>query len=82
MISKNKIQLMVPHASIKEFPLSKDISEERAMWVTRVMEYDVDIKITKIMRGKGFCEHIVSTFKNPNKDSLVLQEDQMTNIDT
>ena len=44
---------MVPHASIKEFLLNKDINEKRVGQITKVMEYDIDIKIPKLMRGKG-----------------------------
>ena len=43
LLSHNKIHLLVPHASVKDILLSKDISEKRAGWITKVMEYDVDI---------------------------------------
>ena len=56
LLSHNKIHLLVPHASVKDFLLRKDISEKRAGWITRVMEYDVDIQITKLVRGKGLCK--------------------------
>lgn len=72
MLSNNRIQLMVPHAIIQEFLLSRDINKKRVGWITRVMEYDVDIKITKLVRGKGLCEKLVSTFETPMEVSLVL----------
>lgn len=56
LISNNKIHVMVAHPTVKEFMLSKDLSEKRARWITRVMEFDVDIKITKLVRGRGLCE--------------------------
>ena len=56
LLSHNKIHLLVPHVSMKEFILSKDINEKIARWVTKVMEYDVDIQITKLVRGKGLCK--------------------------
>ena len=43
LLSHYKIHLLVPHASVKDFLLRKDISEKRAGWITKVMEYDVDI---------------------------------------
>lgn len=43
LLSHNKIHLLVHHASVKDFLLRKDISEKRAGWITKVMEYDVDI---------------------------------------
>ena len=56
LLSQSKIQLLVPYASVKDFLLSRDINEKRESWITKVMEYDVDIKITKLVRGKGLCE--------------------------
>lgn len=40
MLSHNKVQLLVPHASVKEFLLNKDINEKRVGWITKIMEYD------------------------------------------
>ena len=56
LLSHNKIHLLVPHASVKDFLLSKDISEKRAGWIIKVMEHDDDIQITKLVRGKGLCK--------------------------
>ena len=56
LLSHNKIYFLVPHASAKDFLLSKDISEKRVGWITNVMEYDVDIQITKLVRGKRLCK--------------------------
>ena len=49
---------MVAHPSVKEFLSSKDLNEKRAGWITRVMEYDVDIHITKLVRGGGLYEQL------------------------
>ena len=62
LISHNRVHLLVPHASVKDFLLDKDINEKRAGWITKVMEYDVDIIITKLVRGKGLCEEFLSSF--------------------
>ena len=43
LLSHNKIHLVVHHANVRDFILSKDSSEKRAEWITKVMEYDVDI---------------------------------------
>ncbi|KAH9298125.1 hypothetical protein KI387_029807, partial [Taxus chinensis] len=59
LVSNNKVQLLVSHAGVKDFLLNKDLNEKRAGWITRVMEYDIEIKITKLVRGKGLCEQLV-----------------------
>lgn len=43
LLYHKKIHFLVPHANVKDFILSKDISEKRVGWITKVMEYDVDI---------------------------------------
>lgn len=64
MLSNNKIILMVAHPSVKEFLLSKDLSDKRVGWVTKLMEYDVEIKVTKLVGGKLFCEYLVGSTNN------------------
>ncbi|KAH9295059.1 hypothetical protein KI387_038647 [Taxus chinensis] len=58
LVSNNKIQLLVSHAGVKDFLLNKDLNEKRAGWITRVMEYDIEIKVTKLVCGKGLCEQL------------------------
>jgi hypothetical protein len=62
---------MIPHFSIKYFLWSIYINGKIFGWVTRVMDYDIDIKITKIVRVKGLCEKLVSTFESPIEAYLV-----------
>ena len=68
---------MVPHASVKEFLLKKDVNEKRVGWITKVMECDIDIKITKLVRGKGLCEKMASYFGTCEEFSLLIQGEQL-----
>ncbi len=78
LLSHRKIQLLVPHASVKDFLLSRDINERRAGWITKVMEYDVDIKITKLVKGKGLCEKMLSPPDTVEEVSLLIEDEQPT----
>ena len=40
------------------------------------MEYDVDIKITKLVRGKGLCEDLFSSFETTKEVALVIKNEQ------
>lgn len=60
LVSNNKIKILVSHAGVKDFLLKKDLNEKRAGWITRVMEYDIEIKVTKLVHGKGLCEQLAS----------------------
>lgn len=56
MFLNNKIHLLVAHPTVKDFLLNKDVSDKRARWIMKVMEFDVDIQVTNLVRGKGLCE--------------------------
>lgn len=58
LLTHSKVHLKVTHPSVKEFLLSKDLNEKRAGWITKVMEYDIDIQTTKLVRGRGLCEYL------------------------
>lgn len=65
--------ILVPHVSVKQFLLNKDINEKRVGWITKVMEYDIDIKITKLVRGKELCEQMTSYFETPEEATFLIQ---------
>lgn len=67
LVSNNKIHILVAHPSVKEFLLNKDLSEKRAGWITKVMEFDVNINITKLVRGRGLCEQLASNSEDAQK---------------
>ena len=77
LLSHNKVRLLVPHVSVKDFLLNKDINEKRAGWITKVMEYDVDIKITKLVRGKGIYEELLSSFDIVEEVALLIENEQL-----
>ena len=61
MLSHNKIPLLVPHVGVKDFLLNKDVNEKMVGRITKVMEYDIDIKITNLVRVKGLCNQMTSS---------------------
>lgn len=74
LLSHNKVQLLVRHASVNDFHFKKDINEKRAIWITKVMDYDIDIKITNLVRSKGLCEKMISSQEITKEVALVLEE--------
>ena len=75
LLSHNRVHLLVPHASGKDFLLDKDINEKRVGWITKVMEYDVDIKITKLAGGKGLYEEFLSSFDILEEVTLLIENE-------
>ena len=78
LLSHNKVHLLVPHASVKDFLSNKDINEKRVGWITKIMEYDVEIKITKLVRGKGFYEELLSSFDIEKEVTRLIENEQPT----
>ena len=75
-MSHNKIHLLVPHMSVRDFLLSKDINEKRDGWITKVMEYDVDIQITKLVRARGLCKQMISSQESDEEVAMILTKQQ------
>ncbi|XP_059073533.1 uncharacterized protein LOC131874261 [Cryptomeria japonica] len=69
---------------LKSFFLNKDLNDKRAGWVTKVMEFDVDIKVTKLVRGKGLCEKLSYHTNNSEEDEekvvLALQDEEQVDV--
>jgi len=86
LVSNNKIHLMVAHPSVKEFLLSRDVNEKRAGWITKVMQYDVEIKITKLVRGRVLSEQLVTSSKDEVEEEeevlLIIEEEHQDGTTT
>ena len=35
--------------------IQRDVGEKRENWVTTLQEYDIEIRLEKIVKGQGFC---------------------------
>ena len=51
----------VPLALVKAMLGQAEPSGKWARWLTKIREFDVDIKLVKIMQGKGLCRMIVES---------------------
>ena len=52
-ILHSKIIAYVPNAAIKDILTQPDSKGKRGNWIAKIMEYDVEIKPTKLVKGKG-----------------------------
>lgn len=69
---------MVPHASVREFLLNKDINEKRVRWIIKAMEYGIEIRITKLVREKGLCKKMISSYEMSEEAALLIQDEKPT----
>lgn len=75
-IACNKTMVYVAHPTIREYIMEDDITEKRANWITKILEYDVDIRPTKLVRGRGLCEYKVQECE-PRDDEAATEETVM-----
>ena len=47
----SKILAYVPSSTVKEILVQPNSEGKRGRWIAKVMEYDVDIKPTKLVKG-------------------------------
>ena len=66
---------------MKDFLLNKDINEKRAGWITKVMEYDMDINITELVRAKGLYEEFLSSFDKKKEVALLIEIEQQLRME-
>src|SRR5713226_7413123 len=52
----SKIIAYVPNAAIKDILTQPDSEGKRGKWIAKIMEYDVDIRPTKLAKGQGLAK--------------------------
>jgi hypothetical protein len=51
----------VPYLSIKDVLTQQDSLRTRGKWVSRIQEYDLDIKPAKIIMGQGLAKMLIES---------------------
>ena len=46
----------VPNATVKDVLVQTDPEGRRGKWIAAMLEYDLEIKPTKLIKGKGFAK--------------------------
>ena len=52
-ILHSKIIEYVPHATIKDVLTQPDVDGRRAKWIAKLIEFNIELKPTKLVRGQG-----------------------------
>jgi len=51
----SKIIAYVPSTSVKEILIQSDIDGRRSRWITKILEFDLEINPTKLIKGQGLA---------------------------
>jgi len=46
----------VPHPMVKDILVQKDCNGTRGSWITKIQEYDLEVRPTKLVRGQGLAK--------------------------
>jgi len=57
-VSKNKILVYTIHPDVRNYVIQIELGEGKVGWITRIIEYDIEIKLTKLIRGRALYENI------------------------
>jgi hypothetical protein len=71
-----KVIAYVPSSSVRDVLIQPDIDGKRAKWISKLIEFDIDIKPTKLIKGQGLakllaeenCEVLGINFININAE--------------
>ena len=51
----------MPNAAVKEILTQPDFEGKRGHWIAKIMEYDIEIKPTKLVKGQGLAKLITES---------------------
>ena len=52
----SKIIAYVPSTSMKDILIQPDIDGRRGKWIAKILEFDLEIKPTKLIKGQGLAK--------------------------
>ena len=53
---KSQTKIIIPYLAVRNLFVQKELGEIRAHWMTTLHEYDLEIKLAKIVRGQSLCQ--------------------------
>jgi hypothetical protein len=57
----SKVTAYVPSTSVKDILIQPDVDGRRGKWITKILEFDLEIKPTKLVKGKGLAKLLVES---------------------
>jgi hypothetical protein len=57
----SKVTTYVPSTSVKDILIQPDVDGRRGKWIAKILEFDLEIKPTKLVKGKGLSKLLVES---------------------
>jgi len=85
-VLQSKIIAYVPSAAVKDILIQPDIDGRRSKWIANILEFDLEIRPTKLIKGQGLtkllteenCKDLGVSFINECSEN---QQDQLSDAD-
>lgn len=72
----------VPHAAVKDILSQSEVTGKRCRWISKIQEFDLEIKITKLVRGLGLAKLMIETnFKDIDINNVEIEQAFVTSIE-
>jgi hypothetical protein len=52
----SKVTAYVPSTSVKDILVQPDIDGRRSKWIAKILEFDLEIRPTKLIKGQGLAK--------------------------
>jgi hypothetical protein len=75
-VGYNNIKSYVPYPTVKDVLSQQDCMGTRGKWVSKIQEYDLEIKPTKIVKGQGLSQMLTER----NEEAIQMGENEQVNV--
>ena len=66
----------VTSAAVKDIFAQQEVFGRRCRWINRIQEFNIDIQITKLVRGQGLAKLMAETNLDANQINLTEEENR------
>jgi hypothetical protein len=67
----SKVTACIPSSSMKDILIQPDIDGRRGKWIAKILEFDLEIKPTKLFKGKGLAKLLVESNRKALEVSFI-----------
>jgi ribonuclease HI len=75
----SKISAYVPSASVKDILIQPDIDGRRGKWIAKILEFDLEIKPTKLIKGQGLAKLMAESNYKALGINLINEQAELSN---
>jgi hypothetical protein len=75
----SKIIAYVPSTSVKDILIQPDIDGRRGKWIAKILEFDLEIKPTKLIKGQGLAKLMAESNYKALEINLINEQAELSN---